>query len=86
MVIMQKLLIRMPSNNNNTVVVLETLTQGSEVSFYWRKINECRTRFVVTWNIEQLNSSMLQYGTAMVSIYKEVARLCDGEFMGVLNP
>lgn len=74
---MIKLLIRMNGNNNYTTVALEMINdqQTGTTYFYWRKINECRTRFV----------GVHVSPFAWKAIYDEVARLTDGTFVGILE-
>lgn len=76
---MIKILIRMPSNSNFTTIAIERIVnEDKNLSyFYWRKINECRTRYVGAYRPD---SQMVWQ-----QIFDTVAKAADGEFVGVAS-
>lgn len=78
---MFKIIIR-TSNNNFTTLAIESIPDQGYTYFYWRKVNECRTRFVGRYDSGAVaNFSVNEYA----ELCKEIARMADGEFIGVCN-
>lgn len=76
---MIKILIRSIGNNNYTTIAIERIVDENKnlSHFYWRKINECRTRYIGAYRPD----------VQMVwqTIFDTVAKAADGEFVGVLS-
>jgi hypothetical protein len=74
----------MTANNCFTTIVVEQIVITEYTFFYWRKINECRTRFIGRYDT-QLCIEPDTKNQVWKSICDEVARLTDGTFIGILQ-